>query len=268
MALSRPWTYLEGVSALFQGATSHPHFQRGCRMFRRCAIVSGILCLAFSSVASLKAEVLADSVADFSGTQGTDSWYYGYYDGSLTPATFTLISNYDPTFNITWPPTGGAWTVTPSSQWGPGGYWTCLWADGGHPNGTNGNQGRLPIEQWAVRRWVSDVSGEVTISGFIASLGGGNMMASVFVDGKPLFSQQIPSNKTSYEFLASVAVGSTVDFVIAPNNHNDVDGSSEFTGVVNYVPEPSTLVLLGIGAISLLVYAWRAVKVGDWSRGA
>ena len=169
-------------------------------MFRRCTMVLGVASLVFAITGSVKAELLADSVSDFSGTQGANSWYYGYYAGALTPATFTLFPTFDPNFATN---EGNSYDGGPGGwylQWGPGGYWTSLWPNGGHPNGTDGNQGRAPVEQWAVRRWVSDVSGEITISGLMASLNGSPMMVSVLVDGDLVFSQQIPSSETSYNF--------------------------------------------------------------------
>jgi hypothetical protein len=220
-----------------------------------------------------KATVVADSVNNFSGTQGANNWYYGYYDGALTPATFKLFPNFDPNFSsnenaLLWGDNGVLGGIETAAFGGPGGwylqwaggYWTSLWTDGGHPNQPTPGWDKQGVEQWTVRRWVSDVAGDVTISGLMASLNGGNMMVSVLVDGNKVFSQQIPSNETGYSFSTDVSLASDVDFVIAPNNGSVVNGATEFTGVVNTVPEPSSIILLGIGAISLAAYAWRRKK--------
>ncbi|MBN2295452.1 MAG: hypothetical protein JXM70_23680 [Pirellulales bacterium] len=63
---------------------------------------------------------IADSVSEFSETQGQDGWYFGYYDGDLTADTFKLLPNYDGVGiqdNVTL-----GWSL----QLGPGGYWTTV----------------------------------------------------------------------------------------------------------------------------------------------
>jgi autotransporter-associated beta strand protein len=201
--------------------------------------VAAILACAVLSCRNTNAAVLADSVVDFSGSQGQGGWYYGYYDGDLTTASFKLLPNYDSTGGIFGYP---AWYV----QAGAGGYWTSLTESGGSPNGRDGNQGRLRTEQWAVRRWVSDASGLVDISGSFRSLNGGNMVVSIVIDGNEVFSQQVPSSsETGYSFPCNVALGSDVDFVIAPNNHSGVNGYTELTATVSTVPIPAFLSVLG-----------------------
>ena len=41
---------------------------------------------------------IANSVDDFSGTQGLNNWYYGYYSGKLKPSTFKQFPMYDPDY--------------------------------------------------------------------------------------------------------------------------------------------------------------------------
>jgi threonine dehydrogenase-like Zn-dependent dehydrogenase len=57
-----------------------------------------------------------------------------------------------------------------------------------------------------------------------------------------------------------VSVGSQVDFIIGLDNHSVVNGATKFTATINTVPEPSTFVLLGMGAVGLLGFAWRRRK--------
>jgi hypothetical protein len=233
---------------------------------KRLVLCVAVLVLIVGARGQAKAGIVADSVAEFSGTQGANGWYYGYYDGDLTPSTFKLMPDFDPnSVGSTERSTGffdppGMWSV----DWEVGGYWTCLWTKGGVPNGTDGNWGRQPVEQWAVRRWVSDVAGPVSVSGLIAPYQSGWMMTYVFVDGTQVFGQQVPLSETPYSFDTTVSVGSTVDFVIAPRNHSEVNGTTEFTAVVTSesgaVPEPSTLAMWsGLGAMGLIA-SWRRRK--------
>ncbi|MBN2296485.1 MAG: PEP-CTERM sorting domain-containing protein, partial [Pirellulales bacterium] len=132
---------------------------------------------------------------------------------------------------------------------------THIW--GGHPNGTNANMSRLPVEQWAVRRWVSEVTGEITISGVMDPINGGNMYTHVIIDGSEVYQHQVPNEEFNYTVIADVNVGSTVDFVISPNNHDDVNGDTKFTATIDFVPEPSTITLLLFGLTSLALIRRR-----------
>jgi hypothetical protein len=114
------------------------------------------------SVGSTHAQVIiADSVNEFSGTQGQNNWFYGFYDGPFTSSDFQLMTE----FRTDTPTAFGSevWWVD------EGTYWTSLGALGGHPSGQSFScLGRVPAGHWAVRRWVSEVAGEVTISGTLA----------------------------------------------------------------------------------------------------
>jgi hypothetical protein len=224
------------------------------------SVVAGIVSVLFvwASVAGGQ-DIIANSVTDFSGTQGENGWYYGYYSGSLTPDTFRQFPNYSPTAILSHgngPQTGdAAWYL----QLGVGGYWTQLWSNGGHPNGTDGNWGAAKIEQWAVRRWQSETAGSITISGSIGSGNGGNMNVLILDNGSQILAEQVPSLQTTYSLSTNVSVGSDIDFVIAPSNGSEVNGATVFTGEITATPtpEPSTFVFLSVGTVTLLGYRWR-----------
>jgi hypothetical protein len=206
-------------------------------------------------VSPAKAGSLADSVSQFSATQGQDGWFYGYSSGAFTGSNFTMMTQFA-TSEID--PPNDAWFVQ------EGTYWTQLTASGGHSNGTTTSGGRMPVEQWAVREWVSNFSGDITISGSLAKTdaGGGNgITGDIFVDGTEVYSQFIaPSDLigVSYAFDVHVNVGSVVAFAIDPTDNNDLFDATKFTGIVTAaVPEPSTLVMLSFGLAGVLSYRWH-----------
>jgi hypothetical protein len=164
---------------------------------------------------------LADSQRQFSGTQGSNGWYYGYYDGtSATPFTTGDFKEL-PIF------VSGTWARNSL----PGRWDTQLWQDGGHPNGG----GEV---NWAVRRWASGVSGVVIISCTLADSdgGGGNgVIGHTILDGTEISSRTIENGNSagiSYQTNARVLVGSLLDFAIDPRNGDSYFDSTRFTMVI------------------------------------
>lgn len=168
----------------------------------------------------IPSDVVADSEADFSSVQGSDGWYYGYF---LPP---------DRTFNQMPFFSNGTWEADPAK------YWTSLSRSAAHPNGDLPSSGRSndgQVMQRAVRRWVSDVSGPIEISGDIAKQDiscGNGVVARVVVDGTTILLQPIDYNDAAgvhYSASATVAVGSLIDLTLAANNGNDRCGATRFT---------------------------------------
>jgi len=175
--------------------------------------------------------LLADSVADFSLTQGERGWSYGYDSGTLD--TFALmtrksvITNYVPASNDVW------------DCWGnDSGHWTQIFQLGAHPNGTDTSTPSNEILQRAVRRWTSTFAGDVTISGEVAKIdivGSNGIDALVYVDNVLRYSTFIAGDDgggRAYEFVATLQVGSSVDFVLDPHEGADHHDLSRFTGIV------------------------------------
>ncbi len=232
---------------------------------RRCLFLVCVIAAVLIGAGQAGAGTVADSVSEFSGVQGQDNWYYGYYDGGLVASSFSQLPYYDPVFStneyttsqlqpISSPTSeaafggSGGWYL----QWA-GGYWTSLWTNGGHANQPEAGWDRQGVEQWAVRRWISEVSGPIVVSGSLATINGGYMMASTLVDGNVVFSQQVPEGGANYSFSTTVSVGSIVDFVIAPDNYSVSNGATQFTATIDAVPEPASLVLWsGLGIMGLI----------------
>ncbi len=222
------------------------------KRFARVARLS-VLCIftLLFSYATAYAVPVADSVSEFSGVQGQDDWYYGYYTTPGDYTTFTQMTLFDP---------AGLWEE--SSTRPP---WTALWDTGGHPGSSH----------WAVRRWVSEVSGIVTISGLLKdddpNGGLGGVTGRILVDGVEVYNQIVDAYPGStygppsvnYSITVPVSMGSYVDFAIDPGWSELYDGTT-FTAIIDAavtpVPEPATLLLLGSGLAGVAVLRRRFKK--------
>ena len=190
--------------------------------------VAGFLIPVFSyegdpinATTSSSGTIIADSQNEFSGVQGQDNWFYGYYTSCGNSSTFTQMT-YD---------TGGWWEESETQP-----PWTLLRYNGGNPSSNH----------CAVRRWVSTVSGNIVITGRVYMSddnGGDGITDSISVDGINVWSQDIAYNDStgvSYEVNATVNVDSIVDFVISPgNNGNEAYDTSYFTATISGSGESS-----------------------------
>lgn len=174
------------------------------------------------------ASAVADSVADFSATQGTNGWLYGYYASPPSTGSFQLMTNFDSVAQVWWVDSNA--------------YWTSINKTGGHPNGTTTSGGKTPVLQWNVRRWVSSVNGHVTISGCAHdsdAVAGGSDGVDFYirVDGVTVWSGFVwPGDAIglTYTVGANVTQGSHIDFVQSPAAQgNDWADSATFTGTID-----------------------------------
>ena len=212
-------------------------------VFSKLILASSIL---LASSASYATTVLTDSIADFSGTQGLNNWYYGYFDTSSSNTAFTEMTQFDSSSGqATWYRDNGV-------------YWTQLWASGGHPNGLSTGGGRISDDNSAVRRWVSQVSGIIDISGLIRQGDSGQTTETILVDGVNILTSSSTRNGT-YDVSATVHVGSTIDFAIAPSEP-DFGDSTQFTAHISAVPEPAPFLLMGLGTLALMGVTYSQKK--------
>src|ERR1700674_4204075 len=147
----------------------------------KTAIVSLILAAATAKVC---AQTIADSVVDYSGTQGLNGWWYGYYDVSGD-----TVPGYDPTNDF------AQCTIWDGSVWWVGdSVWTSFARSSCHPNGAVNSPGATAREQWGVRRWVSTVTGAFQVHGHIAKENtacGDGTTAMVFLNGTNLLTRSL-----------------------------------------------------------------------------
>jgi hypothetical protein len=222
-----------------------------------------VVVLASVSIASPAEAQIANSQAEFSCTQGLNNWYYGYFtggfgSGAFAPMTQCVSDPYYPGF---------AWWADRTR------FWTSIRSAVSFPNGAF-SCGRQRVEQWAVRRWSSEVAGTVTVTGTVRNVLGGfdGFTAHILVDGVSVFSQLVAgaTSRTALPYTVTfpVALESTVDFAIQPNT-SDCNDHAEFTAIItsNAVP-PSGLppgAPTGLRAIvsgSSVSLSWNAAMGG------
>lgn len=113
---------------------------------------------------------IGDSVTNFSGVQGANGWYYGYwdkkndFDGAYATNDFVPFPNDGGAYGVS-----NYWNGTAWDWYGDPPPYTSLTADGGHPNANNGDP--LRADHWAIRRFVNSFDGPVKISGQLAHAG-------------------------------------------------------------------------------------------------
>jgi hypothetical protein len=179
---------------------------------------------------------IANSELDFSGVQGLNNWYYGYYDGPFNSSDFQQMTQFNTDGS-------GGWQVQ------AGTYWTGIGSGTVHGNGILTSGGRTPVEQWAVRRWMSEANGTIQIEGHLAktptAMGGDGVMAYIFVDGVEVWSQSIDgydATGINYQIDTVVNFNSVVDFALAPLSSDWYD-STIFTVQIKGIESDSPGIL-------------------------
>lgn len=181
---------------------------------------------------------LADSVAQFSGNQGGNGWYYGYWNKKADADGIYAADDFIPF------PRGTGNTLNSTNYWNgsnwdiPAGNppWTEITASGGHPNAENGNAA-LPIH-WAIRRYVPTTAGPLRITGTLAASSSGGTcgdgtIGRIYVDGVEVFERTVSNLSVGYSIVVNASVGSKIDFVIDPGAaNNDFCDSTTFTAVI------------------------------------
>ncbi len=152
----------------------------------------------------LSGTVAADSIDQFSLTQGQNGWTYGYYAGLVTDYTGTLTP-FSATFDYT--PYGTGWGLAAS-----GAPYSRLAAELTHPNGSASGGA-----QSTVRRWTSTFAGPAVLEGFFhhVSTAGDGTRFQLFKNGAALLAAPI-SLKTAlrrFSVPVTLAVGDRIDLL-------------------------------------------------------
>lgn len=207
---------------------------------------TALLCIVAGLTAPSHAAIMADSVADYSGTQGQNGWYYGYYEVSSTSIapTFQQMTEFD----------GVRWWADSSR------YWTMVGPLGAHPNGTLTSGSMVSDEHWAVRRWVSSTTDLVDVNAVYAKLNvnpaSNGVTGRIWVNGVEMWNDFIgPTDATGAlaSLQLNVVPGTTIDFILDPTAGNDWADNTRMSAVItSVVPAPAAGALLGIAGIAAI----------------
>lgn len=176
----------------------------------------------FSLATLAHAQTIADSLADFSGTQGYRNWYYGYSKYSAgTPGPFQQLTLFN---NNVWYRAEG----------GGNSYWTSIWKGGQHPNAAISTGGRLGEENWVIRRWIAPPGflQYIHISGSVQKqsiTGGDGSVFHLMVNSGNYGNIFLASNDlTVHPFSQDICVGAgdRVDLIVDPNINDQYDSTN------------------------------------------
>jgi hypothetical protein len=167
--------------------------------------------------------VVADSAADFSGTQGQANWLYGYFqEPNFQSANFIPFSafRFEPSVNE-----DGWFSST--------GTWTWIGRLRMHPNGRYTSGSSTPIEQHAVRRWISPVNATLFVQGSIrtTNIGSEGVRGSISLGDDELWQQVTTPGQTgafAFQLLVNVQVGDALNVALDPYLSRDGADDSEF----------------------------------------
>jgi len=204
----------------------------------------------------MPAGLIADSVRDFSSTQNSNHWTYGFWNRTLDGGGGFQVNEFRsfPTFSNTLYAIP-AWIVTNSLQ-------AAIWASGARPHGVNTNAccTNFPSgpELWPIRRWVSPVSGPVHITGSLAKwdfTGADGLTGNIATNGTMLWSASLTSTNifgTNFNLAVNLATGTVVDFFVSPGPSTNADGdSARFSAQI--VIQPPTLAITQLSSTQFAV---------------
>ena len=191
------------------------------------ARVDGLDCKTSTTIAAPTAPangltLLAFSAIGFSSTQGKCGWSYGYV-APATSTAFVLMGEYDAV--------GEAWYVQ------NGTFWTFHNRNTTHPNGITTGGGRTAVDHWSVRRWTSNVTGQVRITGRVkkaagAAFGNGIIARIVVGANKPFEQIIVDEAGQTFDVTVNVALDQPIDFVVDPNASEDGSDSTDVSAAI------------------------------------
>lgn len=226
------------------------------RFSTKLALVVAVVAVCVLPAGASYATTIWNAAGDFSeaGNPNGD-WSYGY----LTDSTFSLLSSKAST-NSTLGPTGLIGWAPSSTATDPN---ILKNATGSNivAYGMTWTPGQLTLgpafSDGAVVRWTAPAAGSYSIDAdFLLHQSEIPQPVYVYHNNTQLFSG-LTDFATSYSLSSiTVAAGDTIDFRAS----GDPKALVALDATIGSVPEPGTLVLLGVGLFGLSAYAWRKRK--------
>lgn len=176
---------------------------------------------------------VADSIEEFSGTQGQDGWDYMIY-------TYHNTTPNDEFYN-----SGGASPLSEAAHW-DGTDWEIATTglrianDEVFPGSLFINASVGTAAQMPVRRWTSDVAGQIKITGDLNNPdpSGDGVTARIFVDDVEIYTQFLNGNADTVDVTANVNVGSIVDVVVDLGTARDnVGDTTQFNVEITHLEQ-------------------------------
>lgn len=245
----------------------------GLTFLGKTAAIAGILaCPVLNRDA--QAILVADSVLEFSGVQGQDNWFYGYYIGSVTPSGFNQFTKYG--FDAfaagtTQGEAGYLWYLDGNTYQNSSSF-TRIGSHVMHGQGTGPTtspSGAITTQHLlSSRRWVSEATGTILIEGGVADWNPGSgdgATLRIFNAGLEVFSQFIPNTgSATFSFSTAIGSGNFLEFVADPGDVSPGD-AIKLTAKIYSVPAPpvatpdsgSSLALLSITFAGMSIVARR-----------
>jgi hypothetical protein len=184
--------------------------------------------------------VVADSEADwsFSGTQGENNWFYGDFYGG----TNASVPIYQADEFVAFPRNNGPhstnnfWDGASWDWWNGDPPFTEIGQRIMNPNGIN-----AVFQHWAIRRWVSEVSGTITLDWTVIKLEaiGGGVSARVFHNGAQRDALTLPGTTATpvsrSTVINGVQVADFIDIVLEPSGAGGTFGDGGDRSLVTAV---------------------------------
>ena len=187
--------------------------------------------------------LIADSVAEFSGTQGNDSWRYGYQEGagSFDHSKFTEFKGgsgqgiwMHPVQHWTGDvnDASGLWDLAKSVA-----PWTMISRTASHPQGII--EGSIAIPHIVSRRWTAKADSQVGLTGFFhnTSANGDGTNGRIYLNGAQVYQCHTDGIRQDFNLLLDIKTGDLLDFVVDVGNANDT-GSDTTNFAVSIWQDP------------------------------
>jgi hypothetical protein len=172
--------------------------------------------------------VVANSALDFSGSQGQDNWFYGFYNKSFDAGGVYQASNF-----VAFPQNDGPWasdnfwTGTQWDWYAGNPPWTEIGRTNVHPNAAS-----TGVDHWPIRRWVSEVTGTIQVDWFLAKAnltGGDGVTGRIYHNNTQRDSALVAFNNGAGTnrsvIITGVQAGDTIDIALDAGATDAADGS-------------------------------------------